>query len=88
MPCQKQHNILLQEVQTLLSKNAIELVPPHKARDGFYSTLFMVPKKNSEKLRPVINLKPLNQFLLKKSFKMDHLGVVMKLLRKAIGPCQ
>ena len=42
----------------------------------------MVPKKNSEKLRPVINLKPLNQFLWKKSFKMDHLGVVMKLLRK------
>ena len=82
MPRQKQHNMLLQEVQTLLSKKAIELVPPHKVRDGFYSTLFMVPKNNSEKLRPVINLKPLNQFLLKKSFKIDHLGVVMKLLRK------
>ena len=82
MPCQKQHNILLQEVHTLLSKQAIELVPPQMAREGFYSTLFMVPKKNSEKLRPVINLKPLNQFLLKKSFKMDHLGVVMKLLRE------
>ena len=82
MPRQKQHNILLQEVQTLLSKKAIELVPPHKVWDGFYSTLFMVPKNNSEKLRLVINLKPLNQFLLKKSFKMDHLGVVMKLLRK------
>ena len=82
MPCQKQHNILLQEVHTLLSKQAIELVPPQMARDGFYSTLFMVPKKNSETLRPVINLKPLNQFLLKKSFKMDHLGVVMKLLRE------
>ena len=39
-------------------------------------------KKSSEKLRPVINLKPLNQFLVKKSFKVDHLGVVMKLVRK------
>ena len=69
----KQKEILRKEILTLIEKEAIVEVPKRSQNQGFYSTLFMAPKKNSEKLRPVINLKPLNQFLVKKTFKMDHL---------------
>ena len=51
------------------------------AREGFYSSFFLVPKKNGE-LRPVMNLKPLNSFIVKKHFKMDTLAKVINLLKK------
>jgi hypothetical protein len=58
------------EVETLLEKRAvIELFPPYTP--GFYSSIFVIPKKNSEKLRLVINLKPLNRMLEKYPFKME-----------------
>ena len=41
----------------------------------------LVPKKNSMKLRPVINLKPLNRYMQKMSFKMDHLKIVLSTLK-------
>ena len=37
---------------------------------GFYSRLFLVPKKN-RKLRPVIDLSILNQYIKKQPFKME-----------------
>ena len=37
---------------------------------GFYSRLFLVPKKNG-KLRPVIDLSILNQYIRKQPFKME-----------------
>ena len=78
----KQKEILRKEILTLLEKEAIVEVPKRSQNQGFYSTLFMVPKKNSEKLRPVINLKPLNQFLVKKTFKMGHLKVIIKVMQQ------
>ena len=78
----KQKEILRREFLTLLEKEAIVEVPKRSQNQGFYSTLFMVPKKNSEKLRPVINLKPFNQFLVKKTFKMDHLKVIIKVMQQ------
>ena len=42
---------------------------PH---EGFYSRIFLAPKKGG-KWRPVINLKPLNQFIKKQKFKMATL---------------
>ena len=38
-------DILTTEVKTLLSKDAIEVVPENQAQEGFYSTFFSVPKK-------------------------------------------
>ena len=78
----KQKEILRKEILTLLEKEAIVEVPKRSQNQGFYSTLFMVPKKNSEKLRPVINLKPLNQFLVKKTFKIDHLKGIIKVMQQ------
>ena len=74
--------VVLQEIHTLLEKGAIEEVPRGEEQEGFYSTLFLVPKKDPTKMRPVINLKPLNRFLVKKPFKVDHLMKVCGLLRK------
>ena len=49
---------LQEEVRTLLLKGAVELVNP-PLTPGFYSHLFLVPKKNG-KMRPVIDLSVLN----------------------------
>ena len=52
-----------------------------KSREsGFYSTFFLVPKKNG-KMRPIINLKPLNRYLKKTHFKMDTLSKVLNLVK-------
>jgi ribonuclease HI len=77
---QGKKSVILLEINSLLSKNAIEIVPKHQQNQGFYSTLFLVPKKNGQ-LRPVINLRPLNKYLVKKHFKMDTLAKVINLVR-------
>jgi hypothetical protein len=63
-------NLLLQEeVHTLLQKGTVELVNP-PLTPGYYSLLFLVPKKNG-KMRPVIDLSVLNQHLIVPHFKME-----------------
>ena len=73
-------NILEAEVEDLLRKDAIEMVPLQEINCGFYSTFFLVPKKNG-KMRPVINLRPLNKYLRKTHFKMDTLSKVLNLVK-------
>ena len=77
---QKQMPFLLAEVDTLLEKGAIEIVPKNQIREGFYSTFFLVQKKNGE-MRPIINLKPLNRYMVKQHFKMDTLAKVLNLVK-------
>ena len=62
-----------------VTKDVIEKVSSQQKNFGFYSTLFLVPKK-SGKLRPVTNLRPLNNYLLKKHFKMDTLSKVLNVV--------
>ena len=66
----KEFQAIKQEVNSLLSKGAIKQIPKSQAK--FVSRLFTVPKKSGG-LRPVINLKPLNQFLHLQTFKMEGL---------------
>jgi hypothetical protein len=47
---------ILEEVNKLLGKGAIELVPTGQEGQGFYSTFFIVPKKDGG-LRPILHLK-------------------------------
>ena len=75
-----QKHCLLKEVNDLLEKNAIEHVANQENQTGFYSTFFLVPKK-SGKMRPIINLRPLNQYLKKQHFKMDTLNRVLNLVK-------
>ena len=71
---------LLTAISSLISKGAVKEVAPHP--DEFLSTLFLVEKQDkSGKYRPVINLKALNQFLPKETFKMESLNTVRSLLR-------
>jgi len=60
-------------VANLLAKGAVQEV---QSQDNqFTSTLFLVQKENGE-FRPVINIRVLNRFLGKESFKMEGLQVV------------
>ena len=63
-----------------MNKEAIEPVLDHLS-PGFYRRLFLVPKKNG-KLRPVIDLSPLNKMTKVDYFQMETAASV----RKAIEP--
>jgi len=65
------------EVQKLLTKGAIVRVQPCPGQ--FLSRLFLVRKKDGS-FRPVVNLKPLNQFMVKAHFKMEGINMVKDLL--------
>jgi len=76
----EQTRLMSEEVTELLQKGAIEkIVPVEKA--GFYSNIFLVPKKDGGQ-RPVINLKALNNFVNKEHFKMEGIHTLKDLLRK------
>jgi len=60
--------ILQPHVEDMIRKGAVVRVPDNML--GFRSRVFLVPKKTGD-LRPVINLKPLNQFIKKEKFKME-----------------
>ena len=65
----------------MIQKGAVEEVDPRSSVEGFYSRLFLVPKKDG-KHRPVINLRPLNAFLRHQHFKMEGIHVVRDLLQQ------
>ncbi len=62
-------SLLLSVVDELLEKKAVEIVVD-QGSPGFYSRLFLVKKKNG-KLRPVIDLSPLNKCVQLEHFKME-----------------
>ncbi|EIE88314.1 hypothetical protein RO3G_13025 [Rhizopus delemar RA 99-880] len=66
-----------QAIQDLLSKQAIEPVSDVEVRTtpGFYSSMFVIPKKDGG-IRPVFNLKRLNQYLDAPHFKMETIREV------------
>ena len=77
-----QDNPICQEVTKHLEKKAVEKVP-YSATGGYCSTFFLRPKKTGG-LRPILNLKPLNKYLVTKSFKIDHIGVIVNSLWKSL----
>ena len=62
--------LLSEEVQSLLLKSVIEEIPPTQSTPGFYSRLFLVPKKTGG-MRLVIDLSILNSYLSVPHFKME-----------------
>lgn len=64
------------EIRSLLEKKAIEKTHG----PGFRSHLFAVPKKTGD-LRPVLNLKPLNQYIPRRPFKMETIQLVCKMIQ-------
>ena len=82
-PClsSMQETVLNQEVEDLLEKRAVHPVPVPLQEQGFISSMFVVPKKDGGN-RPVVNLKPLNQYLVYEHFKMEATHMLRDLLRK------
>ena len=70
---------LQQAVDALLMKGAIERVTNVKSL-GFYSRLFLVPKKAGD-LRPVIDLSTLNRHMIVPHFKMETQGSARSAIR-------
>ena len=68
--------VLLDEVDELLLKGAVESVPPGQEKDGFYSTYFTVPKKDGG-IRPILNLRLFNRCLRQETFKMETLQSIL-----------
>jgi len=62
----------------LLEKGAIKTVS--LCPNQFVSRIFLVPKKDGS-FRPVINLRPLNRFIVVAHFKMDNLTILKDLLQ-------
>ncbi len=73
-------SVLREEIHNLLAKRAIEAVPLTDRESGFYSRYFLVPKKNGG-LRPILDLRPLNRALSKRSFKMITLRQILSHIR-------
>ena len=67
-----------EEVRKIVEKGAVTEVE-HQTEEGLVSGLFLVPKKDRQ-MRPVINLKPLNRFLVYRHFKMEGIQVVRDIL--------
>ena len=65
------------EVSALMTKGAIE----YASGRGFSSQLFVIPKKTGD-LRPVLNLRPLNEFLPAQHFKMETIQHVCSVLNR------
>ena len=66
------------EVEALLKKGA---VVETKEEGGYVSRFFLAPKKGPNEWRPIINLKPLNQFLRYRHFKMEGINTVRHTVR-------
>ncbi len=61
--------VMVQEVDTLLRKEAIEVVPPLDRESGFYSRFFIIPKKDGG-LGLILDLHLLNHSVMRLNFKM------------------
>ena len=62
--------VLQDEIASLVNKQAIRAVPSEETQQGFYSHYFLIPKKESSSLRPILDLRVLNRHLRKYTFRM------------------
>ena len=66
------------EIQSLLAKCAVVIVPP-PVGPGFYCSVFLVPKKTGDK-RLIFNMKRLNASIVSPHFKMETLRSIREAL--------
>ncbi len=72
--------VMEQEVKALLEKGAIEYVPHSNRETGFYSQYFIVPKKDGG-LRPILDLRVLNDSVMQLQFKTLTLRQIVPQIR-------
>ena len=71
--------LIREEIENLLKKQAVKRVQ-NPGTPGFYSRIFLIPKKNG-KLRLIIDLSLLNRYIEKQSFKMETVKSVRQAMR-------
>lgn len=79
----KDQSIIVQkEIDDLVSKGALKIISRAEAKrvPGYYSKVFVVPKPDG-KHRVIINMKPLNQYIKKETFRMESEKEVRTLLQ-------
>ena len=75
--------VIRKEIKDLFAKGAMRKVDYKVAqkKQGFYSKLFVVPEPEAGKFRVIINLKPLNKYISKKTFRMEGIKDVQAILK-------
>ncbi|KAL0169063.1 hypothetical protein M9458_037285, partial [Cirrhinus mrigala] len=76
----KQALVMEQEVETLLRKEAIEVVPSQDRESRFYSRYFIVPKMDGG-LHPILDLHRLNHSVMRLKFKRLTVKQVISQIR-------
>ena len=82
-PPHDQADVLSAEVEALLLKHAIRPVPPHDRERGYYSTYFLVTKKDGG-FRPILNLRWLNLSVRYRRFRMETLRTILAVVRPGV----
>jgi len=72
--------VIDKEIKSLMDKKSISPFLPKQGEFFWSSRIFFVPKKSGE-LRPVINLRPLNSYLVYEHFKMENIAMVRDILK-------
>ncbi len=70
---------LVTAVGDLLAKQAVIEIPNFAESPGYYSTYFLTTKKDGS-LRPILNLKKFNKYLVKEKFRMETLKQILSTL--------
>lgn len=72
---------LVDAVDTLLAKGALQRVLDYRTSPGFYSPYFLSQNKDGS-LRPILNLKEFNQYMVKEKFRMETLHSILLTLQQ------
>ena len=77
----QEQSLTNEEIERMFFKGAIVEMPPEEADQGFYSSLFLVPKKDRGRM-PVINVESLNKYVVPHHFKMQRFHTLKDLLKR------
>lgn len=76
----EQGRVLEQEVQSLLAKEAIELIPPHEREsEEFTNCNSLFQRRNNE--HPILDLRHLNQSLRRFRFKILTIPLIVSQIK-------
>ena len=76
---ERQRSVISQEITDMLSRGVISQAQPR--RQQIVSRIFCVTKKGTDKLRPCLDLRPLNRHLDPPKFKLEGLPVLRNLVQ-------
>jgi len=77
---QREIGFLSTEVQTLVQKQVVSVVRTQDRERGHYSLYFLVPKKTGE-FRPILDLRGLNLYIVRKTFQMLTVKRLLELVQ-------